>query len=154
MSVININPFGGVEASIQDIRRHAHKRSYWARIVRKNGYIEFKYLNKETKDHEKLEDAIKKGDVQHVMLFEGAEIEDIKKVVEMVVEEVKAALVMAHIEKEQLHNLLKEDKELGMKGFPRGDLKKLETEVFGTLNKINAELRTAGNMLIGESSKG
>ena len=74
MAIVNFNLTGGIAATLKEMEAYSHKKSYWARVVRKDGFIEYKYINYEEKDHEKLMAAIKSGDVQHVMAFEGKEL--------------------------------------------------------------------------------
>ena len=84
---------------------------------------------------------------------EETEIKDMRKIMEMVFEQVEAAVVMAHIQKEELHNLLEEDRKLGGQRFPPELLKKLQGEIVQELASINNGLRRVGNMVLGESGK-
>ena len=153
MSIFAFNPVGGVKASITEMNQYSHKKSYWARIVRKDGAIEYKYLQKESRDHKNLEEAIEKGDVNHVMMWEEEEIKDTKEIIKMVVDQVQAAMIMAHIQKQGLHNLLKEDKKLAGRGFPEKNYRELQAAIVHELAEINSHLRNVANMLLGESSK-
>lgn len=126
-------------------------RSYWARIVRKNCAIEYKYLKKETKDLEKLKKAWKKGDVEHVIMWAESEIDNTKIILESLFQQVKSALIMAHIQKENLHHLLQENKEIGARDLPATNMKNLKEEVLNEVNDIDDRLRRLGSMLTGES---
>ncbi len=153
MGILNFNPFGGAHASFKDMEQYSHKKSYWARVVRKDGAIEYKYLKKQSKDADNLDKAIKAGDVNHVMMWEEEDIKDTKEILKMVVDQVQAAMIMAHIQKNGLHDLLKKDKSLTDKGFPAESARKLEKEIVEELAHINNQLRSLANMLIGESAK-
>lgn len=154
MGFVNINVAGGVESAFKDAEAYQHRKSYWARVVRKDGLIEYRHLKAENHDDKKLDEAIKKGDVHQVMFWEEKEIGDIKEVIKRVIDEVKAALVMAHIQKKQLHELLKKDERIGGKGFPKDVLKKLEGEGIKEIAEIDSQLKKVANMLLGESNKG
>ncbi len=153
MTIFNVNLSGGLRAAFSSSKRFSHKKSYWARIIRKDGTVEYKYLKKEAKDHKQFEKAVRSGDVTHVMYWEEKDIEDTKEIMKMVFEQVEAALVMAHIQKNDLHELLKEDEKIGARGFPEDNIKKLERDIVQELAEINDKLRSLANMLLGESSK-
>jgi hypothetical protein len=132
----------------------AHDRSYWARIVRKSGDIEYRYLRKEEKDLMKLRAAHKRGDVKHVILWGESELEHTKMMLGSLYEQIKSALIMAHIQKENLHHLLEEDTEIGARGMPPERLEQLKGEALAEFDDINATLRRLGSVLIGESERG
>jgi len=68
------NPLPLAEASLTTMEEAAHDRSYWARIVRKSGDIEYRYIRKEEKDLMKLKAAHKKGDVKDYPIMKKIEV--------------------------------------------------------------------------------
>jgi len=145
------NPLLRAEVSLITMEETGRDRSYWARIIRKNGAIEYKYLKKETKDLEKLREACKRGDVEHVIFWGESEIENTKIILNLLFEQVKSALIMAHIQKENLHHLLQEDEEIGARGLPATELNKLKREVLDEIADVDDRLRKLGSILTGES---
>ncbi len=61
---------------------------------------------------------------------------------------------MAHIQKENLYHLLKEDAKIGARGLPLEKLNQLKGEITAEFDDINSKLRRIGNMLIGEYERG
>jgi len=153
MAFVNLNPFGKVHATFKDTEQYAHKESYWARLQRKDGTIEYRYLKALSNDHKMLEKEIAEGDVKKVILFEEKEMEDIKGCFERAAESVEAVVVLAHILKNKDVDMMKEDGGLLRKGFPHDDGMKLIGEANKELEWINGKLTALGNLCLGEAGK-
>lgn len=152
MSIV-LNPFGKVHATFKDAQKFSHKESYWARVQRKDGIIEYKYLKKSTQDHQNLIDAKKKGDVEKVILFEEREMKDIKGCFERAADSVESVSVLAHILKGKDENLIKMDEDMMRKGFSHEEGIKLIKEAKIEYEWINARLRQLGDLIYGESRR-
>jgi len=147
------NPFLRAETSLITLQEAGKDKSYWARIVKRDASIEYRYLKKETKDLKKLREACVKGDVQHVIFWGEQEIQNTRIILDSLFEQVKSALIMAHIQKENLHHLLQEDDVIGGRNLPTNALDHIKDTVLQEINDVDERLRKLGAVLTGESCR-
>lgn len=152
MSIV-VNPFGKVHATFQDAKEFSHKESYWARIQRKDGAIEYKFLKAGTRDHEELIKAKDEGDVTKVILFSARELKDYKGCFERAADCAESVSVIGHILKGKEDNIIKLTEDMMRKGFSREEGIKIIKGAAGGEEWINARLRQLGDLFYGESKK-